>query len=246
MPNPIPRPRQGRRKATQSRIARTSVEPPATTSTTTADPLTTNEPPLHLLTRQSPVLSSSSSSAPFHSVTNQTPFQGPDTFQVQQQNTHGMDTQASSFINNLNLPNDFNAGGGSGTIVGFTRDLDTNGTQFSNDPFATPDGFEFMNNPSHMFNAAYIANILKLLPSQDGMAGDGLDSTRTVPLALSAYNMQSEPGPANTTEPLFMPPSFDPTIEPLNLTQPSPSFIPQRSIMLHNLSSSETAALHDS
>jgi hypothetical protein len=129
MPNPIPRLRRGRRKATQSRIARTSVEPPATTSTTTADPLTTNEPPLHLLTRQSPVLSSSSSSAPFHSVTNQTPFQGPDTFRVQQQNTHGMDTQASSFINNLNLPNDFNAGGGSDTIVGFTRDLDTNGTR---------------------------------------------------------------------------------------------------------------------
>ena len=59
------------------------------------------------------------------------------------------------------------------------------------------------------------------------MAGDRLDSTRTAPLALSAYNMQSEPGPANATEPLFMPPSFDPTIEPLNLTQASPSFIPQ-------------------
>ena len=132
MPNPMPRPRRGRRKATQPHIARTSVEPPATTSATTADPLTTNEPPLHLSTQRSPVLSSSSSSAPFHSATNQTPFQGPDTFRVQQpQNTHhlSMGTQASSFINNLNFPNDFNAGGGSGTIVGFTHDLNTNGTR---------------------------------------------------------------------------------------------------------------------
>jgi hypothetical protein len=130
MPNPIPRPRRGRRKATQSNVARTSVEPTATTSTTTADPSTANEPPLHLLTQQTPVLSGSSSSAPFHSAINQTPFQGPDTFRVQQpQNTHSMGTQATSFINNLNLPNDFNAGGGSGTIVGFTHNLNTNGTR---------------------------------------------------------------------------------------------------------------------
>jgi hypothetical protein len=106
------------------------MEPPATTSTTPADSLTTNEPPLHLLTQQSPVLSGSSSSAPFHSATNQTPFQGPDTFQVQQpQDTQGMGTQASSFINNLNLPNDFDAGAGSGTITGFTHNLNTNGTR---------------------------------------------------------------------------------------------------------------------
>jgi hypothetical protein len=87
------------------------------------------------------------------------------------------------------------------------------------------------------------ANILKWLPSQDAMAGDSLDSTRTAPPALSAYNMQSEPGPANTTEPLFMPPA-GPSSDP-NLTQASPSFIPQN-IMLQNLPSSETAAFRDS
>ena len=87
------------------------------------------------------------------------------------------------------------------------------------------------------------ANILKWLPSQDAMAGDSLDSTRTAPPALSAYNMQSEPGPANTTEPLFMPPA-GPSSDP-NLTQASPSFIPQN-IMLQNLPSSKTAAFCDS